>query len=135
MADKITKAVSIGAEVDDQPGVLAEMTSMVASAGINLIATAGYTIGGGRARVEGVAEDPEKLRNLAAMHNVVVTETPVFLVEGEDRVGALVGLTSKLSGAGINIMACFAAATGGRYAACIAVRPADFERAAKVLGV
>lgn len=135
MADKIVKTVSIGTEVDDRPGVLAEVTSAIADAGINLLAAAGYSIGGGRARLEAVAEDPAKLKDLATGMGMSVTETRVFLVQGDDRVGALVETANALARAGANIVACFATAAEGKYAACVAVRPEDFDRAAQALGV
>jgi hypothetical protein len=59
-----------------------------------------------------------------------------FLVQGDDRVGAVAETTAKPAGANINVTA--AAATGagaGRYGMILWVAPADFERAAAALGL
>ena len=57
-----------------------------------------------------------------------------FLIQGEDRVGALVELMAKLAEAKINVTACDAVAAGaGRYGALLWVKPQDVQKAAKVL--
>ncbi len=59
-----------------------------------------------------------------------------FLIQGDDRVGAVFETVGKLAKAKINITATMAtAAGGGRYGMILWVAPADYEQAAKALGV
>jgi predicted amino acid-binding ACT domain protein len=58
-----------------------------------------------------------------------------FLIQGDDRVGAVADTTEKLADANITVTA--AAATGagtGRYGMILWMAPADEERAAGTLG-
>ena len=57
-----------------------------------------------------------------------------FLLQGEDKIGALYDFHLKLSNAGINIYACNAVVDGtGRFGYIIWVNPDDYEEASKVL--
>lgn len=58
-----------------------------------------------------------------------------FLLQGEDRPGALAEVIAQLAAAAINVTACDAvAAGGGRYGALLWVKPQDVQQAARVLG-
>ncbi len=57
-----------------------------------------------------------------------------FLVQGDDRVGAMADIVGKLAEAKINITAVDAVSTGlGRYGAILWVKPRDVKKAAKLL--
>jgi predicted amino acid-binding ACT domain protein len=57
-----------------------------------------------------------------------------FLVQGDDRTGAVLDTVSRLAEAKINITATMATAGGaGRYGLVLWVAPADYEAAAKAL--
>ena len=59
-----------------------------------------------------------------------------FVIEGDDRVGALTDSFAKLGEAKINVTATSAIVAGaGRFGAILWVKPRDVKRAAKALGV
>jgi hypothetical protein len=60
----------------------------------------------------------------------------VFLIDGDDRVGALSEVMAKLAAAKVNITALDAMCSGmGRFGALLWVKPKDLKKAAAALGV
>jgi hypothetical protein len=60
----------------------------------------------------------------------------VFLIDGDDRVGALSDVMAKLGAAKVNVTAVEAVCSGmGRYGALLWVKPRDLKKAAAALGV
>jgi prephenate dehydratase len=58
-----------------------------------------------------------------------------FLVQGDDKVGALTDILSKLAEARINVTALDAVTAGeGRFGAIFWVKPKDVAKTAKLLG-
>jgi predicted amino acid-binding ACT domain protein len=57
-----------------------------------------------------------------------------FLIEGDDRVGAVADTIAKLAEANINVTAAAATGAAGRFGMILWVAPADYERAAGALG-
>ncbi len=135
MADQIRKMTCLTATVEDRPGILAEALKALADANINMLGVWGYPISGGKGRIMGIPQDVEKARALAAQTGVELEESTVFVIEGEDRVGALVEPTRKVADAGINIYAATALAAGSRFTAAIWVNPDEVDRTAELLGV
>ncbi len=83
-----------------------------------------------------VPEDPASFRQAAERAGLTLSEAKrAFLIQGDDRVGAVTDTTAKLAGANINITAAAATSAGsGRYGMILWVTPADYERAANALG-
>lgn len=135
MSIKITKETSYLTEVEDRPGVLAQVTKILADAGINLSLLGGWPCGAGRANICCVPDDAAKLKSLAASHGASLKEQTVFVVRGDDEVGALVEVAQKLANAGISIRALSALSVEGKFAAMVDVAEADVPRAAAALGV
>ena len=81
------------------------------------------------------ADSIEALKEAAAEAEItLVGPKKAFLLQGEDRIGALYDYHLKLDNAGINILACNGVVDGtGRFGYVIWVAPADYDEASRVL--
>jgi hypothetical protein len=136
MADSIRGVEYYYVTVPDAPGEGQRILSALQEAGVNLLAYLGFPVGGGRSQIDLVPEDPDALKEVAEQIGTALSEPKrAFLVQGDDRVGAVADTTAKLAEAGINVTAAAATAAGsGRYGMILWVAAADYERAADVLG-
>jgi len=136
MADTVRGVEYYYVTVPDAPGEGQRILSALKDGGVNLLAYLGFPLGGGQSQIDLVPEDADALRDAAGRAGVTLSEAKrAFLVQGDDRVGAVADTTAKLAEASINITA--AAATGagaGRYGMILWVAPEDYERAADALG-
>jgi hypothetical protein len=136
MADTVRGVEYYYVTVPDEPGEGQRILSALKDSGVNLLAFLGFPLGGGRSQIDLVPEEPQQLRDAAAQAGVALSEAKrAFLVQGDDRVGAVAETLAKLAEANINLTA--AAATGagsGRYGMILWVAPADYDRAADALG-
>jgi hypothetical protein len=122
--------------VPDAPGEGQRILLALKDSGVNLLAYLGFPLGGGQSQIDLVPEDPESLKAAAEQVGVTLSEAKrAVLIQGDDRAGAVAETTAKLAEANINITAAAAAGAGsGRYGMILWVAPADYERAADVLG-
>ncbi|PZP64470.1 MAG: hypothetical protein DI596_01895 [Azospira oryzae] len=136
MADVVRKADYFSMQIADKPGEGADYLKALKEAGVNLLGFTGFP-SGRRAQIDFIPEDTAKLRAAARkLKWKLGTKKTVFLVQGEDRVGAIYDLIGKLAEAGVNITALDAVSAGeGRYGAMFWVKPKDVAKAAKILGV
>jgi hypothetical protein len=136
MADTVRGVDYYYVTVPDTPGEGQRILSALKDSGVNLHAFLGFPLEGGQSQLDLVPEDPDALRAAAEQAGVTLSEAKrAFLVQGNDRVGAVADSLEKLAGANVNLTA--AAATGagsGRYGMILWVAPADFDRAAHALG-
>ena len=136
MADTVRRVEYYYVTVRDTAGEGDRILSTLKERGINLLAYLGFPAGGGQSQIDLVPEDPASFRQAADQAGLTLSQAKrAFLIQGDDRVGAVTDTTAKLAGANINITA--AAATGagsGRYGMILWVAPAEYERAAGVLG-
>jgi hypothetical protein len=123
-------------EISDKPGEAARILNRLKGAGVNLVVFHGFPRGR-RAQLDLVPTDAAALKAVAKDAKwKVVGGKKAFVIEGEDRVGALVDYFAKLADAKINVTAIDAVSAGaGRFGAIIWVKPRDVKRAAKALGV
>jgi hypothetical protein len=119
-----------------RPGEAARALSQLQEAGVNLLAFSGFPAGR-RAQMDFVPEDAAAFRAAARKAGWKLTgPKKVFLVAGEDRLGAMAEVVTKLATAKINITATQAVTAGsGRFGALLWVQPRDVKRAAHALGV
>ena len=123
-------------EAPDKPGEGARALSYLKEAGVNLLVLHAFPKGR-RSQVDFVPSDPTAFKAAAkAAKWKVMGPKKAFLLQGDDRVGALVDYAAKLAEAKINVTATDALVAGaGQFAAIVWVKPRDVKRAAKVLGV
>jgi len=134
MADTIQRVQYFYTEVPDKPGEGARILRMLQEEGVNLLAFSGFPKGK-RAQVDFIPADPVafKAATKKAKLKLVGPKTG-FLIQGDDRVGAVADIIAKLAEAKINVTAVDAVSAGfGRYGAILWVKPPHVNKAAKVL--
>ena len=131
----IRKVVYFSMQVPNRPGVGVQMLNAIAKGKHNLLAFTGFP-NGAKAQVDFVPARPVEFARGAKKAGVKLGKRKVaFLVQGEDRVGALVRILDKLAKAKINMVAMDAVTAGGRrFGAIFWVRPRDVARTSRLLG-
>jgi hypothetical protein len=134
MADMIKKIVYFAMDVADKPGEAARVLELLSQAGVNLLAFSGFPRGR-RAQLDFVPEDAVLFRKALTRAKLKVRPKKTgFLVQGNDRRGAVAEVLQKLAEANINVTAVEAvSAGGGRYGAVLWMKPKDVKKAAKAL--
>lgn len=137
MAEKIRRVEYFYVVVEDKPGEGSRLLKNFREKGVNLIALTAFPLGDGRSQLDFFPESTEKLQKAATDAGLtLVGPKKAFLIQGEDRIGALVEHHMKLSNAGINVHAANGVSDGsGRFGYVLWVKPEDFEKAARALGV
>ncbi len=136
MADTISRVDYFYIETPNKPGEAARALTKLKDAGINLLAFTGFPKGQ-RAQLDFIPADPAVFVKAAKKAGWKLSaKKSGFLIQGEDRVGALADIMVRLVGAKINVTAVDAVCAGAeRYGAILWVKPSDLKRAAKALGV
>jgi hypothetical protein len=137
MADTIRSVEYYYVTVADEPGAGVDVLSKLARAGVDLVAYLGFPSGKGQAQIDLFPADAGALKGAAQAAGLKLSPAKrAFVVQGDDRVGAVADVTRKLADARINIIASAAAAAGNnRYGMILWVAQADHPKAAKALGV
>lgn len=129
----MAKVTQITVTAESKPGVLAKVSEVLASAGINIVAVcAGDVTGRGKIRL--VVSDPSRARQVLAAAKIRCGEEPALLLSMEDRPGTLAGIAAKLAAAKINIKCAYATTAGGGGKAQVVVVVANPEKAERALG-
>ena len=88
--------------VDNRVGALAEASSIVADAGVNLIAVCGYVIDN-KGFILFVTEDNDKAKSVLKAKRYDVREEEVILVSLDNKPGTLKMLTEKIAKVGVDL--------------------------------
>jgi hypothetical protein len=136
MADLVRTAQYFKVTIADKSGTLGHMLAPLHDAGVNLLAVHAFPRNR-RTQVDVVPEDPAAFKEFTKPLKWKMQGPKVcFLVEGDDRPGALVDLTGQLASAKINLTAATAVTAGqGRFGAILWVKTRDVKKGAKVLGI
>jgi hypothetical protein len=134
MADEIQRVQYFHTEVSDKPGEGLKVLNALRGEAVNLSGFVAFPKGR-RAQLDFVPTDQAAFKTAAKKAKVrLIGPKTAFLIQGDERIGAIADTVAKLSRAGINITALHAAiAGGGRYGAILWVKPRDVNKAAKVL--
>lgn len=135
MADTIQRVQYFYSEVPDKPGEGARILQLLKEEGVNLLAFSGFPKGR-RAQIDFIPTDAAAFKAAAKKAKLkLVGPKTGFLIQGDDRVGAMADIVARLAGAKINVTAVDAVSAGlGRYGAILWVKPRDVNKAANVLG-
>jgi hypothetical protein len=136
MADNVRKVQYAYVTVSNRAGTGARILGSLSDAGVNLLAYSGFPARAGQAQLDFVAESSAALRRVARREGWKLSPNKRgFLVQGDDRPGAVHRHVQKLADARVNVTAADAVcAGGGRFGMILWVKPKDYARAAKALG-
>jgi hypothetical protein len=134
MPDTVRKVHYFTTLVPDRPGQTFKVLAALVSGGVNLLACTG-TARGRRAQIDVVPDDTRRFAAAARRAGLDFSEKKSgFLIQGDDRPGALADHLKLLADAGINIDAVDGLSAGsGRWGAIVWVGEGDLRRAGRLL--
>ena len=137
MTMNIRRVQYFHATVKDLPGEAYKLLAQLASAEVNLLAFNAVPVGPEQTQLVIFPESVESLAQAAERTGLILTGPQrAFLIQGDDRLGALVELHRKLSDSKINVYASSGVTDGrGGYGYVLYVRSEHYEDAAAALGV
>lgn len=134
MADQARLVYSYSTSVPDEPGQAFKVLATLVSAGINLLGCSG-TQGDSGARIDVVPDDAAAFAALVERAALGFRRQKAgFLIQGDDRPGALADHLSRLADIGVNVGGVHGLAAGaGRWSAIVWIADRDLEAAARAL--
>jgi len=92
--------------VADKPGEARKLLEFLSEKKVNLLAITAFPVGDGQSQLDFFPADPDLLKKAAEDANIaLVGPKKAFLIQGDDKIGALYDFHLKLFNAGINIYA------------------------------
>lgn len=134
MTGSVRKLDYFAMDIPDKPGEGARVLAALRAEGVNLLAFTGFP-NGRRSQVDFVPEDVNAFKLAAKRAKLKLRpKKAVFLIQGEDRPGAIAAVLQRLAEAKISIVAVDAVSAGaGRFGAILWVKPRDVNKAGRVL--
>ena len=135
MADRVRKVNYCYLTVPTRAGHGARVLGELKDADVNLLAFSGFPAKGGKAQLDLLTDDLAAVRRVARQNGWRLSPSKkAFLVQGDDKVGAIHRHIERLADRRINVTAAEAVAAGrGRYGMILWVKPKDYARAARAL--
>ncbi len=120
--------------IPNKGGQGAKVLGALSDAGVNLLAFTGFPAGQ-KAQLDFIPEDSTSFEQIAKRNQIKISQKkPCFVVQGDDRTGAVAGIMEKLAQAKVNVVALDGVSAGaGRYGAILWVKPKDVSKAASAL--
>lgn len=135
MSDRVKKVSYAYVMVPNRAGKGVEVLGQLRKANINLLAFSAFPGRGGKAQVDLITKDLGGLRRVARRNGWRLSKVKKgFVVQGDDRVGAVSRQLDKLGAKRINIVAADAVSAGKRFGMILWVKQKDHARAARALG-
>ncbi len=136
MADRVRKIRYLYVTVPNRAGQGARVLGELKRAGVDLLAYSGFPGRAGKAQLDLIVEDPSAVRRIARRNGWTLSAVKkAFLIQGEDKPGAVSRHVERLAARRIGVTAADAVSAGeGRYGMILWVKPKDHGRAAKALG-
>ena len=136
MADTVRVTDYYYTMVAHKPGEGARLLALLRNARVNLLAFSGFP-SQRKAQMDFVPSDGAAFVAAAKAAKVKLKgPKKVFLIDGDDRPGALADIMGKLAAAKVNVTAVDGVCAGmGRYGAILWVKAKDLKKAAAALGV
>jgi len=136
VADRVRKVSYTYVKVPSRPGQGASILAALKKAGVDLLAYSGFPAGGGKAQIDIVTKDLSAVTKVARKEGWRLSKAKKgFLVQGEDKVGAVEKHLARLAAGRVNVTAADAVTAGaGRYGMILWVKSKDYAKAARLLG-
>ena len=137
MSNTIRRVDYFNTTVKDQPGQAYQILEKMADLGINLLALTVIPIGPNSTQMTIFPENSLELPPIAEKAGLTLDGPhPAILVQGDDKVGALAEIHSRLYQSGVNVYASSGVSDGkGNYGYVIYVRPETYKNATEALNI
>ena len=121
----------------DRPGEGYRLLEHLSERGVSLRAFTAIPVGEDQTQICLVTRGAEELQLAAKDADVLLTgPKQAFLIQGQDRVGALHAYHQTLANAGVNVFASSGVTAGdGKFGFVLWVEPEDFDKAFDALGI
>lgn len=136
MAYRVKKVKYCYVKVPSRAGQGAKILAALKDAGVNLLAFSGFPLKGGVSQVDLVSNEIPLIRRVARQQGWRLSAVKkAFLITGNDEVGVVERIVSRLAAGKIKITATDAVAAGaGRFGMILWVKPDKYNAAARLLG-
>jgi hypothetical protein len=124
-------------QVEDLPGAGRRILEHISEHGVNMTAFNAFPVGEGITQLDFIVEDVEMLKQAVSDAGVKLTgPKKVFLIQGDDRVGAMYEHYLKLANAGISVLSSNGVIDGkGRFGFVLWVDQKLVNKAARALAI
>jgi len=135
MSTKLRKVDYFYVMVPNTAGQGEKILAALADEGVNLLAFSGFP-SGGKGQLDLIPENTAKFQRVAKQLKMKTSKKKTgFLVQGDDRIGAMGKTLAALAKARISVTAMDAVTAGkGRFGAIFWVKPKAVAKTAKLLG-